>query len=361
MNDLAKYFLAIAVIGTGFYTAQQYRRPQRCPMCDAAVTREATAESASADSRRSSQASTAEALPVAALTDIDRVPRLGPDRAAAQGKPADALAGANTIPKPPTLRADKPAADSMSTETEPGKSPVTDSAKQDIRKEAGEKSKPSPRKPDKKASTARPHASEQHRADTGEKSRPDTRAAETWNSTRQESTPAMTGTTEWGQNGDAVPPDFAREYEPHFRQNEPYARVAEHGADRTSTPQTKPKPRTDSRPSPATESQTTCQQSGATASRRHRIAEGDTLRRLAEKYLGNPERYLDIFQANSDVLFDPRLLPIGVEIVIPDRTTAVAKAASDPTPAAAAPGRDDGSNPADMWDDSFSVPETSNH
>jgi len=359
MNDLAKYFLAIAVIGTGFYTAQQYRRPQRCPMCDAAVTRGATAESASANSQRSSQAGTAEALPVAALTDVDRVPLLGPDRAAAQGKPADAHAGANTISKPPTLRADKPAADS--TTTEPGKSPVTDSAKQDIKKETSAKPKPSPRKPDKKTSTARTHAAEQHRAGAGEKARPDTWAAESGNSTWQESTPAMTGSSEWAQNGDAVPPEFAREYEPHFRQNEPYDRVAEQGADRTSTRQTKSKPRADSRPSPATESQSTCQQADAAASRRHRIAEGDTLRRLAEKYLGNPERYLDIFQANSDVLFDPRLIPIGVEIVIPDRTTAVAKAASGPTPAAAAPERDDGSNQGDMWDDFFSIPETSQH
>ena len=63
---------------------------------------------------------------------------------------------------------------------------------------------------------------------------------------------------------------------------------------------------------------------------RHRIAEGDTLAQLAEQYLGSRERYLDLFQANADVLFDPRLIPIGVEIVIPDRTTVVAQAAAAP-------------------------------
>ena len=63
---------------------------------------------------------------------------------------------------------------------------------------------------------------------------------------------------------------------------------------------------------------------------RHRIAEGDTLARLAEQYLGSRDRYLELFQANADVLFDPRLIPIGVEIVIPDRTTIVAQAATAP-------------------------------
>jgi phage tail protein X len=64
--------------------------------------------------------------------------------------------------------------------------------------------------------------------------------------------------------------------------------------------------------------------------RRHRIAEGDTLARLAEQYLGSRDRYLELFQANADVLFDPRLIPIGVEIVIPDRTTIIAQAATTP-------------------------------
>ena len=52
---------------------------------------------------------------------------------------------------------------------------------------------------------------------------------------------------------------------------------------------------------------------------RHRVVEGDTLRRLAERYLGDRERYLDLYEANGDVLFHPRLLPIGIEIVIPDQ------------------------------------------
>jgi nucleoid-associated protein YgaU len=53
-------------------------------------------------------------------------------------------------------------------------------------------------------------------------------------------------------------------------------------------------------------------------SRRHEIADGDTLPRLAERYLGSRDRYLDIYRINQDVLTDPRLLPIGVEIAIPE-------------------------------------------
>jgi len=55
-------------------------------------------------------------------------------------------------------------------------------------------------------------------------------------------------------------------------------------------------------------------------SERHRIVDGDTLHKLAQAYLGDRDRYLDIFQANRGVLSDPRLLPIGVELAIPANT-----------------------------------------
>ena len=54
--------------------------------------------------------------------------------------------------------------------------------------------------------------------------------------------------------------------------------------------------------------------------RQHRIAAGDTLAKLADKYLGDRARATDIYQANAGVLPDPRLLPIGVEIAIPGQT-----------------------------------------
>ena len=51
----------------------------------------------------------------------------------------------------------------------------------------------------------------------------------------------------------------------------------------------------------------------------HRVVDGDTLSRLATRYLGRGERYLEIFELNRDVLTKPDLLPIGVTLKIPPR------------------------------------------
>ncbi|MGA2059338.1 MAG: hypothetical protein ABSG67_02565 [Thermoguttaceae bacterium] len=51
----------------------------------------------------------------------------------------------------------------------------------------------------------------------------------------------------------------------------------------------------------------------------HKIVDGDTLGELAARYLGSAARAMEIFQANRDVLTDPELLPIGVELKIPAR------------------------------------------
>lgn len=57
--------------------------------------------------------------------------------------------------------------------------------------------------------------------------------------------------------------------------------------------------------------------------RRHTIHDGDTLESLAIRYLGDASRATDIFQANAQVLDDPEVLPIGVEITIPQGNRAV--------------------------------------
>jgi nucleoid-associated protein YgaU len=51
----------------------------------------------------------------------------------------------------------------------------------------------------------------------------------------------------------------------------------------------------------------------------HKITDGDTLSKLAERYLGRGERYLEIYDLNRDVLANPDLLPIGVLLKIPPR------------------------------------------
>lgn len=55
----------------------------------------------------------------------------------------------------------------------------------------------------------------------------------------------------------------------------------------------------------------------ATGPRTHKIVDGDTLPALAQRYLGSAARAREILDANRDVLSDPELLPIGVELKIP--------------------------------------------
>lgn len=51
--------------------------------------------------------------------------------------------------------------------------------------------------------------------------------------------------------------------------------------------------------------------------RKHRVRDGDTLANLAERFLGDASRAPELLDANRDVIANPELLPIGVELVIP--------------------------------------------
>lgn len=52
----------------------------------------------------------------------------------------------------------------------------------------------------------------------------------------------------------------------------------------------------------------------------HVVVDGDSLERLAGRYLDDPHRGAEIYNLNRDVLTSPDVLPIGVELKIPDRT-----------------------------------------
>ncbi len=56
---------------------------------------------------------------------------------------------------------------------------------------------------------------------------------------------------------------------------------------------------------------------GPSGVRIHKIADGDTLAGLAERYLGDAGRAGEIYRANRDVLASPEALPIGRELKIP--------------------------------------------
>lgn len=56
----------------------------------------------------------------------------------------------------------------------------------------------------------------------------------------------------------------------------------------------------------------------------HRVVDGDTLGRLAARFLGDANRHNEIYVLNHAKLPDPNVLPIGVELKIPPRDGTVA-------------------------------------
>lgn len=55
------------------------------------------------------------------------------------------------------------------------------------------------------------------------------------------------------------------------------------------------------------------------APRTYVIHNGDSLERIAARYLGDEGRALEIFDLNRDVLTNPYLLPLGAELTLPPR------------------------------------------
>jgi nucleoid-associated protein YgaU len=51
----------------------------------------------------------------------------------------------------------------------------------------------------------------------------------------------------------------------------------------------------------------------------HKIVDGDTLQKLAQRYLGSADHYVDLYQYNRDVLKNPEVLPIGIDLRIPPK------------------------------------------
>jgi nucleoid-associated protein YgaU len=49
------------------------------------------------------------------------------------------------------------------------------------------------------------------------------------------------------------------------------------------------------------------------------VVAGDTLSKLAKVYLGDANRSMDLFKANTGVLADPNLVKVGQRLNIPAR------------------------------------------
>jgi hypothetical protein len=63
---------------------------------------------------------------------------------------------------------------------------------------------------------------------------------------------------------------------------------------------------------------------------RHRVEDGDTLRKLALRYLGRADAYHRIYDLNQDVLSTPDLLPIGAVLRIPARDSQLTRVEDSP-------------------------------
>ena len=50
----------------------------------------------------------------------------------------------------------------------------------------------------------------------------------------------------------------------------------------------------------------------------HKVESNDNLYSMAKKYYGDPKKWMKIFNANSDVIYDRNSLPFGKELIIPD-------------------------------------------
>jgi nucleoid-associated protein YgaU len=49
----------------------------------------------------------------------------------------------------------------------------------------------------------------------------------------------------------------------------------------------------------------------------HEVVSGDTLWKIAKKYYGDGSLYMEIFNANKDVLTDPDKIKVGQKLRIP--------------------------------------------
>jgi len=56
---------------------------------------------------------------------------------------------------------------------------------------------------------------------------------------------------------------------------------------------------------------------GWDATQWHEVQPGDTLSKIAQKYYGDASLYMQIFNANQDVLKDPNLIKVGQKLRIP--------------------------------------------
>jgi LysM repeat protein len=85
-------------------------------------------------------------------------------------------------------------------------------------------------------------------------------------------------------------------------------------------------------------------QDEASEPRTHIVVDGDSLERLASRYLSDPQRNREIYELNRNVLSAPDLLPIGAELKIPERVASTSwdRRGFQPNSTSATPNREVG-------------------
>ena len=51
------------------------------------------------------------------------------------------------------------------------------------------------------------------------------------------------------------------------------------------------------------------------------VKAGDTLGKIAEKLLGDADKWKEIYEANQDVIKDPNVIRVGMELEIPEEAS----------------------------------------
>jgi nucleoid-associated protein YgaU len=315
MHHAVKYVLVLAILMSGFYLARKFRVPD-----DVGSERSAVADGEAADAPAflddaGGAPVGSQQLPVAALVDVDKIPTRDSIESELFGNPRS-VENLQQLTEEPTLR----------------KQATTDTSSPARRSDNSPAGRPGPAQ----QAGARPQSG----SATGQGERAPRVASRSPSDFSTSTAGAAKGSTgskashkaaAGGDGYDELLPDFADHYQPWLDPLDESAQTdrdadTETAAARHRTASDNPAPRSDD-------------------PRRHQIEEGDTLSELAREYLGDPERQLEIYEANREVLFHPRLLPIGIEIVIPacDET-----ALADATDVVSA-----GPDAQDLWGQAF--------
>lgn len=306
MRHVIKYLLVLAVLMSGFYMARMFRAPPAADVGVDAVTENETA-SLAGPGEDAEPPVASDQLPVAALADVDKTSGAfaddladfggkNPAGRAATESPQRSLGGQPTVRRQGGTQRQRPKSDE---ELRDGSQRDSDSRPEKTTNRWG--SSPDGDSNESDSGDSPNWMGSEAESELGDR---DADSEESYGSPDE---PRSSATY------DAPLPDFANDYQPWLEPLEESTQLdteSDASLDNTDSP-----------------SETTTEKKKrmkGQSTRRHRIAEGDTLRQLAERYLGDRDRYLDLYEANNEVLFHPRLLPIGIEIVIPVEPTALA-------------------------------------